>query len=191
MTTVAESWVPRRRLCVEDYYRMAEVGLLAPDERVELIEGEIINMAPIGSPHAGTVDVLCKILSRAVGDSAIVGVQRPLRLDQRNEPQPDLILLRPRADFYRNAHPSAADALLVIEVAESSLRYDREIKIPLYARYGVPEAWLVDIEQRSLNIFRAAAAGAYTEVVAMPRPVLVTISALAPLAVDLSGVLDF
>lgn len=191
MSTVAERWVSKRLLSVDDYYRMAEVGLLAPDERVELIEGEIIVMAPIGSTHAGVVDELCRILGRAVGDRAILGVQRPVRLDRRNETQPDLVLLKPRPDFYKKGHPTAGDVLLIVEVAELSLRYDREIKIPLYARFDIPEAWLFDMGQRVLHVFRSPISGTYAEIVTVPKPGVLTISSLAPLAVDLSTILDF
>jgi Uma2 family endonuclease len=142
---------PRRhRLCVDDYYRMAEVGILRPDERVELIEGEIIDVPPPGSLHAGTVDELAEALRAAVGRKALLRVQSPIRLNEYSEPQPDLALLRPRADYYKSAHPGPADVLLIVEVAQSSLAYDRDVKLPLYARHGVPEVWLLDLEHDRL-----------------------------------------
>src|SRR5262245_52363674 len=115
MSTDTENWLPRHRLTVDDYYRIAEAGVLAMDARVELIEGEIIDMAPPGSRHAAVVSFLVNVFGKGVGDSAVISIQQPLRLDQMNEPQPDLALLRPRRDFYSSAHPGAADALLVIE----------------------------------------------------------------------------
>jgi Uma2 family endonuclease len=134
---------PRRhRLTVADYYRMAEVGILAPDARVELIDGEIIDMAPPASSHAGTVDYLLEVLGLAARGKAKVRVQNPVRLSEYSEPQPDLALLWPREDFYRARHPRADDVLLIVEVAASSLRFDRKKKVPLYARHGVPEVWL-------------------------------------------------
>lgn len=129
---------------------MAEAGILGEDDRVELIEGEIIEMSPIGGPHAACVDRLTRLLVIGLGDAAIVRVQNPVHLDQRSEPQPDVSLLRPRADFYASGHPSPEDILLVIEVAESSLEYDRRVKVPLYARQGIPEAWLANLNERHL-----------------------------------------
>jgi Uma2 family endonuclease len=156
---------PRRHwLTVDDYYRMAEVGILAPDARVELIEGEIIDMAPPGSPHAAVVDRLTRIFVRAAGDAAIVRVQNPVRLSVYSEPQPDLALLRPRDDFYAAHHPQPADALLVVEVADSSLRFDRDTKMGLYAQHGIPEAWLVDLRGRRLIRYCAPQQGQYTVV---------------------------
>ncbi|MEO6078623.1 MAG: Uma2 family endonuclease [Steroidobacteraceae bacterium] len=145
MSMLMEIWPQRHRITVDEYHRMAEVGLLAPEARVELIEGEIIDMAPIGPPHSSVVNQLNRLLVRAVGDQAIVQSQGAVRLNIRTEPEPDLALFKPREDFYRHRHASGVDTLLVIEVSESSLRYDREIKVPLYARHDVPEVWVVDL----------------------------------------------
>ncbi len=120
---------------------MAEVGLLSEDSRVELIEGEIIEMSPIGSTHGGTVNRSSKLLHRELDDIAIVSVQNPVHIDDFSEPQPDLALLKPRKDFYSNSHPTPEDVLVVIEVADASVYYDRNVKPPLYARAGIPEAW--------------------------------------------------
>jgi Uma2 family endonuclease len=164
MSQTATELPRRHRLSVEDYYRMAEVGILGPEERVELIDGEIVDMAPIGSRHAGTVAQLHILLQRAVADSADVRVQAPLRLDRYSEPEPDLAVLRPRSDYYKSAHPGPADALLVVEVAETSLRYDRDVKVALYARFGIVEAWLVDTRSARLTRYRNPSAGAYETV---------------------------
>ncbi len=154
---------PRRhRLTVADYYRMGEVGILAPDARVELIEGEIIDMAPIGSPHVSAVLQLDHLLQEAVRGNALVLVHNPIVLDDYSAPQPDLALLRPRADYYRSALARPGDVLLIIEVAQSSLRFDRDDKIPLYARHGIPEAWLVDLQAKRLVRYRHPQQGAYT-----------------------------
>jgi Uma2 family endonuclease len=163
MSAQPASLLQRHRLDVNDYYLMAEAGILGEDDRCELIEGEIIDMAPIGSEHASTVVRLSRLLTRSVADQAIVTVQNPVRLDQRNEPQPDIALLRYREDFYRDAHPGPADVLLIIEVADSSARYDREIKLPLYARHGIPEVWIVDLRQRLVDIYRQPDESAYRE----------------------------
>jgi Uma2 family endonuclease len=156
---------PRRhRLTVADYYRMGEAGILAPDARVELIEGEIIDMAPIGSPHVAAVLQLDHLLKEAVKGKALVLVQNPIVLGDYSAPQPDLALLRPRADYYRSALARPADVLLIVEVAQSSLRFDRDDKIPLYARHGIPEAWLVDLEAQRLVRYRDPREGEYTSI---------------------------
>jgi Uma2 family endonuclease len=179
----------RHRLTVADYYRMAEAGVLAPDARVELIEGEVIDMAPIGSRHASAVARLAQQFAQLVGQRAVVWTQNPLRLDAQNEPQPDLMLLQPRADFYAGAHPTAADVLLLIEVADTSARYDREIKLPLYARHGVREVWIVDLHERCVRFFRQPAGGGYADATATATPGRTAVPALPGVAVDLDGVL--
>jgi Uma2 family endonuclease len=154
---------PRRhRLTVDDYYRMAEVGILDPDARVELIDGEIIDMVPPGSPHAATVTYLTHVLMSAVANRALVRVQNPVRLSRYSEPQPDLALLRRRDDYYRERHPQSDDVLLIVEVAATSLRYDRKKKVPLYERHGIPEMWLVDLGGRRFVRYRAPRQGSYT-----------------------------
>ena len=144
----------RRRLDVDAYYRMGEAGIIGPDDRTELIDGEIIDMAPIGSGHSGTVSFLTRGLVMACGDKAIVSVQNPIRLDPFNQPQPDLAVLRSRDDFYTSALPGPADVFLVVEVADSSVAYDRTVKLPLYARFGIPEYWVVDLRARVLDVVR-------------------------------------
>jgi Uma2 family endonuclease len=178
--------LPRRhRLTVDDYYRMAEVGILAPEARVELIDGEIIDMAPPGSPHAGTVNYLTEVLMRAAEGRATVLVQNPVRLNEYSEPQPDLALLRRREDFYRERHPRADDVLLIVEVAASSLRFDRKTKLPLYARHGIPEMWLVDLGGRRLVRYRTPRDGSYTLVDEPDLGTALEVSALTGIAVDL------
>ena len=149
--TSLDSRVPRRKLDVHDYHRMGEAGILTPGDRVELIDGEIIQMTPVGDPHVDLIIVLTARLSVAVANQALVSVQNPLRLDDHTEPEPDLVLLR--LDRRRGV-PLAEDALLVVEVADSSLAYDRDIKIPRYARSGIPEAWLSDIANATLTRYQ-------------------------------------
>jgi Uma2 family endonuclease len=173
------------RLTVADYYRMAEVGILAPDARVELIEGEIIDMAPPGSVHAGTVDYLLQVLGAAVAGRATLRVQNPVRLSEYSELQPDLALLRPREDFYRAHHPRAEDVLLIIEVAASSLRFDRRKKVPLYARHGVPEVWLVDLGSQRLLRYRSPRQGTYASVDEPELHADIAIGSIDGVAVDL------
>lgn len=154
----------RHRIDVDAYYRMAEAGILIDPHRVELIDGEIFDMAAVGSPHAAVTNRLARLFSRALRDDvALVSVQSPLRLDAYSEPEPDLMLLRPRADGYRAGHPGAADVLLLVEVSESSLAYDRSTKLPLYAKFGVLEVWIVDLTSAAVEVCREPKAGAYAE----------------------------
>lgn len=155
--------VGRRRFTLEEYRRMGEVGILHEDDRVELIHGEIIEMSPIGSRHAACVAVLTELLVRGVGDRAILWPQNPLTILPDSEPQPDIVLLARRPDFYREAIPQAGDVLLVIEVAESSIRYDRRVKRGLYAGAGVPEYWIVDLEGQRIEVYRSPAGEDYRE----------------------------
>jgi Uma2 family endonuclease len=137
--------IVRRHFTVHDYHRMAEAGILHEDDRVELIEGEIVEMAPIGSRHHACVMRLDELLRRSEGQGYIVSVQGPIRLDEDAEPQPDLALLRRRKNFYAAGHPTPEDVLLVMEVSDTSRSYDRNVKLPLYARAGIPEVWIVDL----------------------------------------------
>jgi Uma2 family endonuclease len=183
-------WIAWHRITVDEYYRMVEVGLLAPEARVELIDGVIIDMVPIGSRHAGTVTRLDRLLSRAVGDRAIVRVQQPVRLSRSSEPQPDVSLLRPRRDDYTRAHPRAEDTLLVIEASETTLRYDREVKVPLYARHGIPEVWTIDLVGEQIHFFRSPGAGKYADVSSTKEPGVVALGALSDVTVDLAAILS-
>jgi Uma2 family endonuclease len=146
--------VRKHRLNVADFHKMGEAGIFTEDARVELIEGELFDMPPIGSGHASVVMIFIHLLTRAVGDLAIVGAQTPIVLGEESEPQPDILLLKPRDDFYASSHPTPEDVLLLIEVADSSTYYDRSIKVPLYARYGIAEAWLIDLPHRRLEVYR-------------------------------------
>jgi Uma2 family endonuclease len=189
MGTSDQDFLQRHRLTVDEYYRMAEVGVLRPDARVELIEGEIIDMASISSRHAGTVNRLARLLTFAAGQRAVVSTQNPLRLDVHSEPEPDLMLLEPRADDYRSRHPAAADVLLLIEVAHSSARYDREIKLPLYARHGVQEVWIVDLDHDVVRFHHTPVGGSYAHETFTASPGLTPVRALPGTTVDLTDLL--
>ncbi len=155
----------RRRFTLDEYHRMGETGILGPDDRVELIEGEIIEMTPIGSRHAATVARIHHLFSTRLGDRAVVWVQNPLLLARhQSEPEPDVMLLAPRTDFYAAGLPEPAAVRLLVEVADSSLPYDRRTKFPLYARSGVDEAWLVDLEVGRLEIHHGPGGGTYHDV---------------------------
>lgn len=160
----------RHRLDVGAYYRMAEAGILSHPQRVELIEGDIFDMNPIGSPHAAVTRRLEQQFARAVADGIVlVSVQNPLRLDTYNEPQPDFVALPPRPDAYAASHPGAADALLLVEVSDSSLEHDRKTKLPVYAKFGVPEVWIVDLFGGAVEVYRDPTEGRYASSVRMTQ----------------------
>ena len=146
--------VHRKRFTVDDYYRMAEVGILDPDDRVELIEGEIIQMSPIGDRHAGCVNRANDLFTHLFRGKAVVTVQNPVRLNKYNEPQPDLTLCKWRADFYSSKHPRPEDILLALEVADTTLKKDLKLKLPIYARLGIVELWIEDLRHDQLLVFR-------------------------------------
>ena len=163
MATTAVDSLQRHRLTVADYHQMAEAGILGPDDRVELIAGEVLDMSPIGSLHAALVAAVAEHFSRAAAGKLTVWSQNPIRLDDLSEPQPDIALVRPRADFYATAHPTVADVFLIIEVAETSLAYDLGVKVPLYARHGIPEVWVIDAATRITHRFRGPGPAGYAE----------------------------
>ncbi|HWP58679.1 MAG TPA: Uma2 family endonuclease [Candidatus Acidoferrales bacterium] len=187
--SLSESTIPRHRITVDEYYRMAEVGILAPEARVELIEGEIIDMTPIGTRHMGVVDCLNRILTVAVGERAIVRIQGPVRLDNRSEPEPDIALLKPRGDFYRDKHPTAEDILLIIDVSDTMVAYDRSVKIPLYARHGLPEVWLIDLQAGRVHVHRSPQNGVYTDISTRDRSSVVTLLLLPDISIDFGAIL--
>ncbi len=187
MSMAVNSPARRHRFSVAEFERMGAAGLFVDDARMELVEGELIDMAPIGSRHAGMVNLLCRRIGIAVSEHAIVAVQNPLVLGATTEVQPDLALLASRADFYRDSHPRPADVLLLIEVAETSARYDREIKLPLYARASIAEVWLVDLEAPALLVCRAPEDGAYRETTRLATPGALAPVLLPALSIDLAG----
>jgi Uma2 family endonuclease len=186
MNLPADLGVKRRAITVEAYHRMGEVGIIAPGERVELIEGEVVEMAPIGSRHSGMVGRLTRLLVHAVGDRGLVFVQNPVRLNRTSEPQPDFAVLKPRADDYQSATPRADEVLLLVEIAESSLKYDRELKAPLYAVHAIPELWVIDVTEKVLWRYRDPRADGYGQVEKTEQPGKVRLAA-AEIEVDLSG----
>jgi len=187
MSLAMEDWPRRHRITVHEYHRMAEEGLLAPDARVELIEGEIIDMPPIGIQHLAAVNQLNGLLHAALSKRAIVQCQGSIRLGDLSEPQPDFAVLVRREDFYRTRRAIAADVLLAIEVSETSLRYDLQTKAALYARHGIQEFWVIDVVGEQTHVFRAPQGAAYREVSGPGVPGVVTLSALPDTSIDLSS----
>lgn len=183
---ITEAPPTRFKLSVEQYHRMGEVGILHEDDGVELIDGELIRMAPIGSLHGGLVSRLTRLLVERAAGRAIVSPRNSVILGEFTEPQPDLAVLKWRDDDYMAAVPVAADTLLVIEVADSSLRYDRDVKLRFYAESGVPEFWIVDAHRRRLLVHREPADRSYRSARTLGEGDAVSCAALPQLRIEVS-----
>jgi hypothetical protein len=180
----------KRRFTIEEYDRMAEAGVLPPEDRVELIEGEIVEMSPIGTPHAGVVNRLNYVFSSRLGARAIVQIQNPVALPPVvSVPQPDVALLRPRQDFYAKARPLPGDVLLVVEVMETSADYDRGVKLPLYAKAGVIETWLVDLGANIVEVYRRPSGDRYQEARTISGQDAIALHAFPDVALTLADIL--
>ena len=176
-------------MTVEEYYAQARIGLIDPDARVELIEGEVVDMAPIGNWHGYAVDLLAARLFALADDKAIVRVQGALRLSNITEVQPDITLLRMRKDRYRDSQPCGPDALLVIEVSDTTLYKDMHVKTPLYSRHGVPEVWIVDLQNNRIRFHHAPEGGRYRDVTSATKPGSTPVPGLSGAEVDLGALL--
>jgi Uma2 family endonuclease len=181
--------VPRRRFTTTEYARIGAAGVFGEDDRVELLDGEIVQMPPIGFGHAACVRRLTDLFTRRLGARAQVSVQNPVELDEHTQPQPDAALLRPRADYYAAGHPTAAAILLLVEVADTSVDYDRQLKVPLYARHGVGEVWLVDLTQPRLVIYGDASPQGYRTVRILQRADVVSPAAFPDQVIPVSDIL--
>lgn len=153
--------ITKRLFTAEEYQRMGEAGILSKKDRVELIEGEIIQMSPIGHPHWVSVGRITVFFIEAFGRNAFVSIQGPIRLSEWTEPEPDCVVFKPRADFYKAKRPTPDDVLFIVEVADSFLSYDKKVKVPLYAKAGIPEVWIADLKNDQLLVFRELAEGKY------------------------------
>lgn len=182
-------WVARRLLTVAEYHRMGEVGILTEGDRVELIEGELVAMLPIGSDHSGMVNALNRMLVMAVGERGVVAVQNPVILDDHSEPQPDFAVLRFRDDHYRRATPRPEDVLLIVEIANSSLNYDRAVKRPLYARRGIPELWIVNVAGQEVEVCRNPVGDRYETVSRAGRGDVLELSLLPGVTISVDALL--
>ena len=180
--------ITKRRFNVHEYHRMAAAGILTPRDRVQLIDGEIVVMAAVSSRHAATVNRLNRLFSKAC-DSQIVSVQLPVRLDEWSEPEPDVALLRSKADFYSSAHPTPEDTLLVVEVSHTTLRFDREVKLPLYAAAGITECWIVNLQAGHIEVYREPGAEGYGRVERIPRGASISPSALPEVVLRVDDIL--
>jgi Uma2 family endonuclease len=187
-TMAVETEVARRLFTRSEYHRMAEVGILKQSDRVELIRGEIVTLSPPGRRHSAFVDNLNELLVLRLGGRALVRVQNPVVLDEYSEPQPDLVLLRRRAVPYKDADATADDVLLLIEVSDSSIRYDRTTKLRLYAEAGVPEYWIVDCTAETVEVYRSPGARGYGDVAVVSGTASVSPRAVADLVLALSEI---
>ncbi|WP_449416730.1 Uma2 family endonuclease [Phormidium nigroviride] len=151
----------KRLFTVKEYHLMGEAGILGEDDRVELIEGEIIQMAAIGTRHASCVNRLARRFSLIPEDLTTFAIQNPIQLAEKTEPQPDVVLLQPRADYYATAHPMPSEVLLLVEVSDSTIDFDRDVKVPNYASSGIREVWLWDLEANCLEVYREPMANGY------------------------------
>jgi Uma2 family endonuclease len=168
---------PKRLISIDEYHRMGEDGLFSEDDRVELIEGEIHQMTPIGNPHATGVRRLIHLFTGSFDGRVVVDIQNPVQMDDWSEPQPDITLLSWRDDYYAAAAPTAADVVLLVEVADSSVGFDRGVKAPLYARHGVREYWIVDLPAGLLEVHRRPTSDSYRDVRRLRRGDSITLEA--------------
>ena len=178
----------RHRFTAHEYFRMGETGVLPRDARVELIDGALIDMPPIGSAHASVVDHLGDLLYDALAGRAMVRRQQPVLLDEHSAPQPDLAVAVKRDDYYRQSHPRARDVLLVVEVSDSMLAFDHDVKGTLYARAGIPEFWIVDLDGARLTRFLSPRNGAYAESAVFAAHDSVELGAFADVRIGLSAI---
>ena len=176
----------RRRFTIEDYERMFDAGILTEHDRVELIEGEVVEMSPVGNRHAAFVANLNRLLVREVGDHAVVWPQGPVRIPPDSVPQPDLALLRPRSYVHESA--TMADVLLAIEVSDSTLRFDRIVKLRLYARAGIPEYWIVEANAEIVEVYRSPSGDGYTELLRVTRDERIAPLALPDAAIPIASI---
>ncbi|MBS0420384.1 MAG: Uma2 family endonuclease [Proteobacteria bacterium] len=185
----SKTWPHRHRFTTEEYNWMAEIGLLNGEPAVELIEGEIIHMAPMGTQHGNVVERLQLALASALAGRAVINIQRVFRLSNITEAQPDVIVLKPGRDYHSTKFPTGSDTLLVVEVSDTSFSYDHDIKVPLYAAHDVPEVWIVDLESRCLRLFRGLVDGKYTDVQVVEDPALTPLAGFPDTHINLSGLL--
>ena len=175
-------------ITINHFQKMIERGIFEEDEHIELIEGELIAMAPIGPDHSSKTRKLNRQFSQKIGDLALVDMQNPIVLDDHSEPEPDLALLRPRDDFYETANPTAKDVLLLVEVADSSLNYDKKTKIPLYARQGIPEVWLINVPNRQVEIYLKPSPEGYRQILIPEKQECISPTLLPSVSIKVSDI---
>ncbi len=174
---------------LDEWRRLGEAAIFPPDSRLELINGEILEMAPIGFNHAGHLKRINKLFTKLVADNVITSVQDPLQLGDLSEPEPDFMLLKPNDDYYTSRHPAADDVLLLIEVADSSLSFDQNQKLRLYALHGIPEYWLLNLNDSCLEVYRKPNGEVYAEKTTLHEGDTITLSQLAEISIRMADVL--
>jgi len=179
------------RVSVAEWHKMGESNIFPPLTRIELIAGEIIEMAPIGHFHAGCVTNLLELFARQKGKSALISVQNPIHVDGFSEPEPDLVLLRQNVTLYKTGHPTASDILLLVEVSDSTLKYDREMKIPLYARAGIIESWIVDLNEKKVEVYRNPTAEGYIDKQIFHHQEILVPVQLSHIKIQVADIFDF
>jgi Uma2 family endonuclease len=179
----------RKLFTIEQYHRMYEAGVLTENDRVELIRGEIMHMSPLGTRHAACVMRLNELLNQLVGNRTILGIQSPIVLPPDSEPQPDVILLRRRDDYYESSHPTFADVYLLVEVADSTIGFDRNIKMPLYAEAGIKEYWIVNLNDNCIEVYRNPATSGYQDVSMFKHGQSITLQAFPEVAIAVDQIL--
>ncbi|MCK5897383.1 MAG: Uma2 family endonuclease [Cocleimonas sp.] len=189
MSVSSENYYKKHLTNLDEWKRLGEANIFPPGSRLELINGEIIDMAPIGSNHSGHINKLTQTLSRLVLDQAIVSVQNPVQLNDLSEPEPDLMLLKPSSDFYSSHHPDASHVLLLIEVADSSLNFDQSQKLRLYAIHEIPEYWLLNLKDTCLEVYRQPFDGAYEEKTTLRSGDKITLSQLKNISINIADIL--
>jgi Uma2 family endonuclease len=181
--------VLKRLFTVKEYHLMADAGVFANGERVELIRGEIIKMASIGRRHAACVNRCNDVFAYKLGGKILVSIQNPLALDNTSEPEPDIMLLKRKADFYESGHPQPTDVLLLIEVADSTIESDRQLKIPLYAEDGITEVWLIDINSACIEVYRYPTDQGYQDIQKLYRGQNLSILAFPDISIAIDEIL--
>lgn len=176
---------------VDEYEQMGRTGVLDPELRLELLDGEIIEMAPIGPDHSSCVMRLIQKFTSRLGDRMVLNAQGPVRLFPRSEPQPDILLLRPGIEQYHHRHPTATDVLLVVEVAKSSLLLDRTVKLRIYARQGIAEVWIVDLNHDAVEVYRQPGLDGYAEMTCVERGGSVSPLAFPDLVLTVDEILGY
>ncbi|TAL43792.1 MAG: Uma2 family endonuclease [Methylovulum sp.] len=174
---------------LDEWRRLGEANIFPPDSRLELINGEILEMAPIGPNHAGHLKRINNLLTLLVAGKAIVSVQDPLQLGDLSEPEPDFMLLKPNADFYSSRHPNAGDVLLLVEIADTSLKFDQNQKLRLFALHGIPEYWLLNLNDSCLEVYRKPRGEVYAEKNTLQAGDSVTLSQLPDISIQVSAIL--
>ncbi len=190
MPVSSDTFYKKHLTNLAEWKKMGDAGIFPPDSRLELINGEIIEMSPIGSNHAGHLNRLNQLFTLKTSSNAIVSIQNPLQLNDLSEPEPDLMLLKLHQDFYCERHPNATDVLLLIEVADSSLEYDQNQKLRLYASHNIPEYWLLNINQSCVEIYRRPNAGLYAEKTTLSAGDQISLSQLPDITINIADILQ-